>query len=116
MTIMERIEQLNAERGWSLYELSKRTDISEATVYTWKRKGKSPSIPVLEHICDSYGITLYQFFNGVYEPGLTEEQNGLITRWSNLNDAEKELINNLINFLISKKQLKAKDDIRGTNF
>ena len=24
MTIIERIEQLNAERGWSLYELSKR--------------------------------------------------------------------------------------------
>ena len=47
MTIIERIEQLNAERGWSLYELSKRADIAEATVYTWKRKNKSPSMSVL---------------------------------------------------------------------
>lgn len=103
MTIMERIEQLNAERGWSLYELSKRTDISEATVYTWKRKGKSPSIYVLEKICDSYGITLFQFFMGIYEPGLTDEQNKLITKWSSLSEKEKKIINELIDHLISKK-------------
>ena len=48
MTIIERIEQLNAERGWSLYELSKRAGIAEATVYTWKRKNKCPSMAALE--------------------------------------------------------------------
>lgn len=103
MTIMERIEQLNAERGWSLYELSKRTDIAEATVYTWKRKHKNPSIPVLEHICESYGITLYQFFMGIYDSGLTDDQNELIVKWTKLEAEDKKIINELMDRFIRKK-------------
>ena len=103
MTIIECIEQLNAERGWSLYELSKRADIAEATVYTWKRKNKSPSMSVLEKVCNSYGITLYQFFNGFHDPELTEEQNHLIAQWSNLEPEERDVIKQLINVLINKR-------------
>ena len=103
MTIIERIEQLNAERGWSLYELSKRADIAEATVYTWKRKNKSPSMSVLEKVCNSYGITLYQFFNGFHEPDLTDEQNCLLAQWSDLEPEERTVIKQLINVFISKK-------------
>lgn len=104
MTIIERIEQLNAERGWSLYELGKRADIAEATVYTWKRKNKCPSMPALEKICFSYGITLYQFFVGVFNPDLTDEQNQLIANWSNLDKQEKDIVISLINFLINRKK------------
>lgn len=103
MTIIERIEQLNAERGWSQYELSKRADIAEATVYAWKRKNKSPSMSVLEKICASYGITLYQFFNGFLDPELTDEQNKLISQWSNLNDEEKKIVSQLVAYFNSNR-------------
>lgn len=105
MTIIERIEQLNAERGWSIYELSKRTDISEATVYVWKRKGRNPSIATLEKICESYGITLFQFFEGIYAPQLTQEQNELIANWSVLNEREKAAIKEIIEIFKIKKQI-----------
>lgn len=103
MTIIERIEQLNSERGWSLYELSKRSDIAEATVYTWKRKNKCPSMTALEKICKSYGITLFQFFSNIYNPDYTEEQNRLITQWSILDSEEKAIIDGLIIYFISRK-------------
>lgn len=89
MTIMDKIEQLNAERWWSLYELSKRTDIAESTIYTWKRKNKCPSLPVLSKICNVYGITVYQFFNGIGDGSLTEEQKEVLNVWSVLNKEEK---------------------------
>lgn len=103
MTIIERIEQLNAERGWSLYELSKRADIAEATVYTWKQKNKCPSMAALEKVCKSYGITMYQFFTDIYSPDYTEEQNKLIAQWSTLNSEEKAIIENLISYFTSRK-------------
>lgn len=103
MTIIERIEQLNFERGWSLYELSKRTEIAEATVYIWKRKGKNPSIATLEKICGSYGITMFQFFGGIYAPELTQEQNELIASWSVLSEQEKAVIKEIIEVFKSKK-------------
>lgn len=92
MTIMEKIERLNFERGWTLYELSKRTNISESTIYTWKRKNKCPSIPVLDKICNAYGITLYQFFNGVGDDSLSEEQKVVLNTWSVLNSRQKEAV------------------------
>ncbi len=104
MTIIEKIEQLNAERGWSLYELSKRTDIAEATIYTWKRKNKTPSIPVLEKICSTYGITLFQFFQDIGDNQLTLEQKEVLSMWSTLEPEEKVLIKNFIEYLLKMKK------------
>ena len=58
---------------------------------------------VLEKVCNSYGITLYQFFNGFHDPELTEEQNHLIAQWSNLEPEERDVIKQLINVLINKR-------------
>ena len=99
MTIIEKIEQLNAERGWSLYELSKRTNIAEATIYTWKRKNKAPSIPVLEKICSTFGITLYQFFQDIGDNRLTDEQKEVLSMWSTLEPEEKTMIKNFVEYL-----------------
>lgn len=103
MTVMQRIEELNAERGWSLYELSKQTKISESTIYTWNRNGKTPSIPVLEKICVAYGITLFQFFQSLENTTLTDEQNNLITKWSILDKEEKNAIYGLLELFIKRK-------------
>ncbi len=90
MTIMQKIEELNKERGWSLYELSKRTEIAESTIYTWKRNNKYPSLPVLGKICNAYGISLYQFFNGIGDSTLTDEQKHMLNTWSVLTKQQKE--------------------------
>ena len=36
MTVIDRINQLCAERGWTYYELTQRSDLSENTMYSWK--------------------------------------------------------------------------------
>ncbi len=105
---MQKIEELNKERGWSFYELSKQTDIAESTIYTWKRKNKCPSLPVLEKICKAYGISLYQFFNGIGDNTLTDEQKEVLSLWSLLDNDEKELLKSHVKFFIKKNQLNCK--------
>ena len=106
MTIMQKIEQLNSERGWSLYELSKRTNIAESTIYTWKRKNKCPSIAVLSKICEAYGITIYQFFNGIGDNALTNEQLEVLSMWALLENDEKASLQTIANIYISQRTAK----------
>lgn len=104
MTILERIKQLNEERGWSYYELSKNSNISESTIYSLIRRNKTPSIPVLEKICLAYGITLFQFFKDIVDPTLTDEQNDLLIKWSKLDGDDKKTIMQIIDHIVSIKK------------
>lgn len=106
MTVMEKLEEFNAARGWSWYEMSKQAGLSEATVYTWRRKGTSPSVAALQKICDAYGITLYQFFNDVGDSGLSDVQSEVLTVWSALDEEERAELARLADFFIKRKRNK----------
>lgn len=101
MEILERIKELCAERGWTLYELSKRANISEATVYTWNSRKKCPSIPALQKICAAFGINLFQFFEGLCPDELTEEQKEILIKWSKLTEAEKRSLTEVLDTFIA---------------
>ena len=106
MTVMEKLEELNAARGWSWYEMSKQAGLTEATVYTWRRKVTSPSVAALQKICDAYGITLYQFFNDVVDSGLSDIQSEVLTVWSALDEEERAELARLADFFIKRKRNK----------
>ena len=46
-----RIRQLMAERGWTIYRLAQES-----------KRNNQPSLPTVNAICDACGITLAQFF------------------------------------------------------
>ncbi len=107
MTILEKIEEMNAARGWSTYELCKRANIAEGTLYSCKRRERNPSNDVLEKICRAYGITLYQFYHDMGgDSNFTEDQQIVLTKFSLLEDREKETVVNLIDLLLENKQKK----------
>lgn len=107
MTILEKIDEMNRARGWSTYELCKRANIAEGTLYSCKRRERNPSNDVLEKICQVYGITLYQFYHDLGgNSELTEEQKELLTLNSLLEDDEKTALKNLAKLFISKRTRK----------
>lgn len=61
MTIMQRIEELCAERGWTLYELSNRTSISVCTLYSCKKKNHEPTNETLKKICERLVLRCFNF-------------------------------------------------------
>ncbi len=107
MTILQKIDEMNEARGWSIYELCKNANIAEATLYSCKRRGRNPSNDVLEKICGAYGITLFQFYHDMDgNSELTSEQKSVLIKWSLLDADEKEVIKHAVNVYIAKKQQK----------
>ncbi|WP_093800156.1 helix-turn-helix domain-containing protein [Streptomyces sp. Wb2n-11] len=53
-----RLSELRTERGWSLDELARRTDISRSTLSRLERAEISPTAAVLGTLCTAYGRTM----------------------------------------------------------
>lgn len=62
MDVLARITKLRLNRGWTDYELAKRSGLPQSTISSWYTKNMLPSITSLECICRGFGISLSQFF------------------------------------------------------
>lgn len=91
-----RIKELMRERGWTEYRLAKESGLSQSTIANLFTRNTVPSIPTLEAICQSFGITLAQFFAEYNFVELTAEQKKLFEKWRYLSVEQKELIIRLI--------------------
>lgn len=63
MTLFERVKETAKSRGYSLAELSRKADIGEKTIYTWKPSktypnGVTPSHEVLDKVANVLGVTV----------------------------------------------------------
>jgi len=61
MDTKSRIKELMDERGWTIYELSKRSGLAQTTISNMWKRNTEPTIPSLRQLCDAFGITLSQF-------------------------------------------------------
>ncbi len=64
MDIIQRIEQLNRQRGWSYYRLSQESGVSQSAISNLVKRDNSPTLVTLERFCRAYKISLSQFFCG----------------------------------------------------
>lgn len=98
----EHLEELCNERGISFYELAQRADITPAAIYRWKGGEAAVSLPSLMKVCDALGITINQFWNGIQNDQLSEEQNELLDSFSKLSPSDKKFVLEVIDFIIAK--------------
>lgn len=62
MDVLARITKLRLNRGWTDYELAKRSGLPQSTISSWYTKNMMPSVSSLENICKGLGISMSQFF------------------------------------------------------
>ena len=60
--VQKRIRELMNERGWTDYRLAKEANLSHSTVTNMFNRNNAPILPMLEAVCNGFGITLVQFF------------------------------------------------------
>ncbi len=96
MDAKTRIKELMNERGWTIYELAKRSGLAQTTISNMWKRNTEPTIPSLRAICDGFGITLAQFFAEGELVELTAEQQKFFTRWAALTLEQKEMLMNLV--------------------
>ena len=76
MQVIQKIKQLAEARGWTAYTI--------------------PTLPTLETVCNTFGITLSQFFSEDDMISLSTDQAELLEYWSALTPKQR---NGLLNFL-----------------
>ncbi|MBQ9346354.1 MAG: helix-turn-helix transcriptional regulator [Oscillibacter sp.] len=62
MDTVGRVHDLIEERGISLFQLSRLSEVSYSTLSNSKRRSGQLSVETIERICGALGITLSEFF------------------------------------------------------
>lgn len=89
---IERIKQLCRERGYSYYELAKRSNIAYSTLNTMILKNNTPTLSTIDKLCDGFGITLLQFFDPEkHADSLSAEQQECLELFCTLSPEDRRL-------------------------
>jgi len=88
--VVEKIDKLRTEKNWTVYRLAEQSGVTQSAIHKWFDNDTMPTIPMLEQICDAFGITLSEFFKQGEHFELTAERKQLFDNWSKLTKAQKE--------------------------
>ncbi len=102
MEILKRINELRNKRNWSIYKLAEESGITQSTLANMFSRKTLPSLSTLKQLCEAFGITLSQFFEDDSKEFNDEEQL-IISNYRKLSESEKDIINKLIDSILSKK-------------
>ncbi len=92
LQVLNRIQELCEERGWSYYRLAKASGITYSTLNTMLHKQNLPSLTTLQKICDGFGISITDFFDPNRDvSGLTDEQARCLSLFTSLSPQKQEL-------------------------
>ena len=86
MEVLEKIEKLRKEKGWSINYLAMESGLTQSTLNNLYSRNTEPKISTLRAICGAFGITLSEFFK--------EEENDdeLIRRVKSLSSENKNAL------------------------
>ena len=91
MNVIDKIRELQWERGWTDYKLAQAADISQSSLATLYSRQTPPKLEMLQRLRAAFGITLSQFF-------LDDEQIDI------LSEREKQMISSFRKLTPEKQQ------------
>lgn len=97
MNVLDKIEKLRLDRGWSVYRLAEKAGITDKCIYNWYNRNTMPSIETIDKICEAFGMTLSQFFAEGNLIEVDEELKELFDDWRSLTEEQKKAVKVMIN-------------------
>lgn len=94
--IIDKIEQMRLERGWSVYKLSELSGLSIKAIYNWYHRDSIPTVPALDCICKAFGITLAQLFSDDNCIAVNAEMKELFDDWLSLTQEQRDALKVMI--------------------
>ncbi len=86
MEVLEKIETLRKEKGWSINYLAMESGLTQSTLNNLYSRNTEPKISTLRAICGAFGITLSEFFKE------DENEDELIRRVKTLSKENKQAL------------------------
>lgn len=71
--IQKKLKQLRKQQNLTLEQLAKKLDTTAITLSRYETGKRSVSLCILEEICQIYGLTIPEFFNGKAEKSITQK-------------------------------------------
>lgn len=101
--IVEKIDKMRMERGWTVNKLASEAMLTQSTVANMFNTGAEPRISTLRAICEAFGITLSEFFFEENKENIDPLTMETAIALSKLDENEKRLINELTRTLLKNK-------------
>ncbi len=89
--ILQKLDKLRKEKGFSLFKLTELTGLSENTIYNWYNKGSQPTIEALKAVCDALNVSLSYLFAENIGESISAQEEELIALFRNLTAEQKDL-------------------------
>lgn len=97
MSVLEKIKKLQQERGWSTYKLAYESGLTQSTLSNMFARGTCPTLDTLEKICESFGISLSEFFDDSDKVvHVSKEEMELLNQYRALSEKEKEAVKSMV--------------------
>ena len=98
MTILEKIDKLREERGWSVNYLAMEAMLTQSTLNNMYTRSTEPKISTLRAICGAFNMTLAEFFadENLDEAKTYDSAEELQSRYSKLTKAQKKAVIELL--------------------
>lgn len=96
MTILEKIDKLRTERGWSINNLAMEAMLTQSTLNNLYLRNAEPKLSTLRAICGAFGITLSEFFAQDDEGEAVETDSEIAERIKKLTVAQKKAVLDLL--------------------
>lgn len=100
--IVNKIDRLREERGWTTYRLAEEAGITQSTIFNMHSRGTLPSITTLNSVCNAFGISLSEFFADDIKYDLDENEREIIKCYRKMNFRDKKAITELSRTLADK--------------
>lgn len=99
MDILDKIENLRKQRGWSIYKLAEEATLTQSTVANMFARKSLPSINTLKLICEAFNMSLAEFFS----ENVVVEKTTISSKFQKLSERDKKIVNSLIDLMYNKK-------------
>lgn len=97
MDIIAKIDKLKEERGWTDYELSQQSMVTQSTIASMKARNTPPKFDTLQAICGAFGLSLAQFFLEDEEVEvLSAQEKALLEKFRRLPDDKRKAVIELL--------------------
>ena len=96
MNIVEKIDKIRVQKGWSFYKLAQESGLTQQTFTKWISGKAIPTIPALESICKAFDISMANLFAENEMIELTDDTKYVFENWNYLSSNEKASIKLII--------------------
>ena len=98
MNVIEKLNRLRIERGWSVNNLAMEAGLTQSTLGSMLSRNTPPKIETLQCLCEALGITMAQFFlEDEQVEILSESERELLIAFRKLPETKKKALLEFIN-------------------